>query len=920
MISIFDILLFAGLAALFALHRLHVIRRSKRENIDELQKIAVDMQRSVNEQQHRMETITAEALAVERNVSGIFKKIADTAELIHGMQANLETEKQQIQQLSDRSKKIIDIVPQALDLSHALQLQVTQSDENLAALNAIMGRVQADAENFDAREAQLTGKLERIERQVQSMLENGAQTVRSLAVDITSKAEGVFETYADKFETIAAQYLNKADQALESSYERVEEKMLLESGKVFIQLEKQVRDAAAEKQAYEQYLAAQKQQLLDMKSEAAAELEKAVLHKNDYVARQLAQLETDMQHALSEARENYGAEIASIKELASPVARMVDELAEETRAAHEEIVSNYQKLFDAAQNDNEEFMRANKSLREELAAVRAEFTAFKTGAMEQFGESARQAQNLWDEKLREYDASLSGHIQVLTRDLETVREEHEVQLDVIVQGIEARKEALMTQMEKRIADEEAAYAKKLETETLSFITAGAARFDKMFAELRESGNADIDAAFATYESLCAQARSRFEQYERALSEEWSEYDEKLGELEASFDRRMSESELAMQKNLDDQIRQFTDDVKRSTQKMRDYVENAQHQLEETVETMQQNFAHSEDSMGDKMESIQKMVRTLETKHAKQVALIEEDTNAIKELEKIRDSVMAGIDRAQQSFEEIQAKYNESEKLQRRVRDVAARTEQVAQTLAEVLTKETELGRILRDHEKMSRQVEKIDARSAKISEAIDLLQSKEEKISVIKAGLGEIQAVQKDVEKHRKDLERNQVQYQVVLDTMHSLEGSLAGLEKKSAHLNDEIKIWDGKINETNNTLSSITQKREEINAIAAKVEATQKNIPDIMRRLEEINNAQGRVAELETRLQTLNEQAESKLVLLSTITTPAARKKSARVDERTREIVRGLYEHKYPVESIARHVNLSVSEVQMVLENMMIE
>ncbi len=1081
MISIFDIILFLCFVTLFVLHRVHVTQRRNRDSISGVEKIAHEMQSTVEQKQRAIEALAIEANAVERNVAGIFKEIASTAELMQKMHGEMRAEKLRIEQLSKKNKQFLDVVPQARSMQENLQSIIAHADGVSAGMASKISQAQSVLEQCDVREVHLNEKLGRLEDQMHSVIESGKDTMRSLVGDIASQVDATMERTDYKFKTYEEQYIEKIRVTLEQCRTSFEEETEHASQSTLTQFQKYISGIEEHKKEYSAFVDSQKLTIATLKADTLSDLEGAISRKHDELANALSAFEQTLEGSMNTIRDKYDREILEVKQSVLPISIMVEKLENDTQrtctqiqeqyanlrastaqeleavssqqalltgevtkteeellalreniynafestsaeqqemwneklqsyeaqlkesitkheeqaevlnAAHEEVVRSMEQKYKNAQEEleaelhkaqegivalreraqqvlestseeqqavwneklqsyeaqleenitkheeqaeslnaaHEEIVRsmeqkyknAQEELEAELYKAQEDIVALRESAQQALQSTSEEQQAVWNEKLQSYEAQLEESITKHEEQAEALKAVHEKTLRDVSHACEEEKRVTLETMRTTITQGVDNSVEDVSSFATEYFNAKKDELEKTMQQLQEEHKESIHKVLHQYKTLCDDVQMQYEQRDEYIEQKHTQCLQKMDELESALQTRLESHAKIIEERADADVLRVVEHVNTSLDTVKKSVDSTQDTMQQKLSSMQEHFDSSEEAIEHKLQSIQRLVQVLQEKHKKQVALIDEDNESIKLLEKLHLDIEKDFAKTESAIVGLKTKYAASEKLEKKLSSITKQVDALHEVLASVKSKDLELRRIIKDHEKMSKQVDKIDVRSGKIHDTIELLQSKEEKVRRIKESLTEIQITQKDIEKHKRDLENDKAQYQIVLDSMNALERSIGTLEKKSNLLQNNMNNWEGQIHETGQALEAITQHKEEVQNIAARVDATKSNIPEIVRKLSEIKDEQGRVAELETRLQKLNEEAANKLTLLALVTTPPSRKgKTTKIDEKTKDIIIGLNENSFKPERIAKIVGISTNEVQMVLENMFIK
>ncbi len=921
MISIFDGILFLCLVTLFVLHRLHVIQRRNQDSISGVKKITNEVQNMVEQKQRVIEALAIEANAVERNVAGIFQEIAHRTDLIQKMHTEMRAEKLRIEQLSKKNKQFFDIVPEAHTVQENLERIITQADGVRTDVIAKISQAQTMLEQCDVRETHLHDRLGRLENQMHSVVESGKETMRNLIGDISCHADDVLEKTEHKFSEYENRYTEKIHDTLGEYKDLFEKETNHISKNTFEKFQEYIHEIDSHKKEYNVFIDSQKQMMATLKSETFSELEEAVSSKHHKLAQILSTFDEKLEYSLNTLQEKHNQEVAEIKQSSATITNMVQNLESETRNTCTEVQEQYNVLQVSTTEELTEISQHQKLVEAQLYKTQEEMISVRESVCRECDNSTKEYQKLWAKKIQDYEVQLEESIAKHKEQIATLCVSHEEILHDIMQEYEKEKNNAFQTINVHLTNHIDNSIEDAHTFIKEHFDIKKRELEETMQNMHTERKEQILQVLHEYKTFYDNAQMQYEQKNEYLEQKHVEYAQKIKELETTITAQLKNYTKIIEDRTEADVFRIVDDVNKSLEQVKSSIDNTEDTMQQKITSMQEHFNSSEEVIEHKLQSIQRLVSVLQEKHQKQVTLMDEDTESIKTLEKLHLDIDKNFVKSEAILVDLKAKYVESEKLEKKLHNISKDVDALNDVLGVVKNKDLELRRIIKDHEKMSKQVDKIDVRSGKIHETIELLQSKEEKIRRVKESLTEIQIMQKDIEKHKKGIENDKAQYQLVQDSINSLEHEVNSLEEKSNSLQDTMNNWKEQIDQTSETITTITKSQEEIQSIAAKVDATKKNIPEIVHKLSEIKDEQGRVAELETRLQKLNEEAANKLTLLSLVTTPSQRKgKTTKIDEKTKDIIVGLNENSFKPDRIAKIVGISTNEVQMVLENMFIK
>ena len=954
---IIDSLLFVGLIGLFLLHRAYVIRKRTTDGKNIAESTLKKLESYVETQERKIEKLGNEIRVTEKNAANILSRVQDTLEGLSKIKEKIDSDRADMEQINEKNKILLEVLPQAQDLKQQMQQLITQSQEQLSIMGERTSVMTSTLESLNTRERHVNDKFERLEGQIGSVIDSGKDTIQTLVVDLSTKVDDLIVRTNTRFKDAEEKSMEKYSSVLKEYSDGLEEKILLESQKLFSQMQSQAEVLNENRKDYKDFIDIQKQDLLSVKEEIFAEINGIIERKHDVISHKINAFEHDIEHKTNTIKAEYDEEIAKIRKSIIPIISHLDEIKTDTTEQHNAIRDQYEVLQQFAEDKNQSFKEVNERLQNQIRDIEEEVTEFKSNIEKEFDASSQEHINKWNSTIKKHEQSLVDSFSTLEEEMMTLKERHSKKILDMVQAIQKSLESKSAPyvQEAQIYMEE--YTKTHKEQFHQIINKMQVEYAKKIEGIKENYEelfVNIEEKYGTYDKHFEKMRNEYfdqlddfrhkiksteDVWEKQLSNLFMSIEERLRDHNESMNSEYARCEDTQKENMQNLELEFSafikdkkntlskdlqaiiETSKHSIDEIRDHIERMQEQSRQKITNVEEQFTLAEENITTKIESAQEFINKLVDKQKKQAEFIEQDKQSIQLLKKLQSDVSGELEKSESMLVELRSKNKDSEELIRKIDDITSQINTMKNLFDAVKEKESHLKDVIKAHENLSKQVRKIDVRTEKIDETIKYLHNQEEKISLIKQNLAEVQLTQKDIAKHKKELENSENRYNVALSTMDDIEKGMSQLEEKAKNMDSNMQEWTGRISNTENRLNSIEEQRKEIEDISAKVKATQKNIPNIINKLKEIEDTKGDIATLETRLLQIKESAEEKLTMLSLVTSPqqSRKNKNSVIDDKLKETIRGLYEFNFSPESIAKTLNISVSEVNLVLEKMLV-
>jgi chromosome segregation ATPase len=509
-----------------------------------------------------------------------------------------------------------------------------------------------------------------------------------------------------------------------------------------------------------------------------------------------------------------------------------------------------------------------------------------------FGEEMHGA---WNNTSGEYNS----HLQAIREELAEVDRELQRIKEKAFDNVSKKLEGFEDEFLVNLSDRSAAIDKKLESwqeELDGKLTSLASEAGKSRKALSDQLERGLEEAKSTAEndittkidllslSVLDTLRQSQRDIETNIHDLSADTKEKIASLESSA--------ADFHKNIQDWQSQYA----ASMRELDDSMENTRRRSRELAAENDEHIAAARTSMDD--------IRKELTAQAK----LFDRTNILKaELDRYIEDMSSNMERISQLKTELTRLENKFTELKRLEDDVNAKMIRILSETHRVDLMEGNFNRLLQTSQS-------VDERLAQVSNSDDILQT-------IQVQIRRLEDVIKDTEEKYQRVERKNKTIQETNDGIDRNFRILQENEQVVKRLDDTVALLKTDMDSIQSSVEALSSENEKARDAAAKLSTLDDSVKWLEKRIAEMNVAREGLARLATELQSLEKKAQDQLKLIQNVLAREEGKSAGKASDqgapppRDRENIIKLKRQGWSVGEIARTMNISISEVELVLE-----
>lgn len=792
--------------------------------------------------------------------------------------------------------------------------------EQEMAVSRIEEKARAADNLIDARAEELKAELHRLEtdlentaRSVESKYASGLKALdASIAEKIRATASSADSSLASVLERIDA-YRFDADQKLAglegfiSDARRLDEQLRKALAETENRVNASFGDYEAEQQKKQEQFAEKIAQsatalsermqalengLAELKSRAYENVSSKLKVFEDEFFADLAQRSDAITSALDGWTENVNNRLETLSADSESVRKQLeDTYSADLKARLAEIGEQYRLHTEKLEGNIaavESHLRAKitESDRSILAFVeqfRADFDEAKKSA-EQYAKNELQSHHIGlQEMLRNQERELDDRM----REYSTVVENAKLDAETVLTGLKGD----FTAWQARNAQQFSAAEQLLEDKIASLGSSA----DSSIAELEEGYK-------STYRSFIAKTEGEQESVRQALIQISSGIEKTRGELDAKiqasltqFQKSYEEMSLATGKSIKDASREADETVRSIKASVQDIRES----LDQTRLKLMQKLEAETGTLAQTVEEIDK----------KQKAFVAQ-TRVFDRAEELRGALETGIENLKGELSRLDVYRDTMTGLEQQYQKVRKMEEESSQKITRFLTEKKRIDILENDFAKLLSLSDSIDKKLAEFTGTNDDLQQFQIQIRRFEESIGEVNGRYERLEKKAVVLDQTVNGIDKAFENLKDLELGLQSYREKMASIPQEL-------SDIRTHLSELLEHRDKTSFMTEKLATLDEILGDVEKRTEKMQTAREWLARTETRLEEISRQSQDQLKLLGDLLkddAPAKKAKGA-PSPGIRENVVKLAHQGWKVDEIARALQLSRGEVELILE-----
>ena len=604
---------------------------------------------------------------------------------------------------------------------------------------------------------------------------------------------------------------------------------------------------------------------------------------------------------LEEYKAAQAEQFKQLESLANDAARLDTEL----RRSMQDVITRINSDFSLFQNESRqsreavetEFNSMVTGLRTQLDAVDQELTAIKSQAQQNVSEKLKLFED-------DFYADLEKRNTAIEKELSLWQEQFNSRIaDIAREGEEERR-----QMELRFSGEQ----RKGIAEQGEKILGELERLKAQTGALEEGIRQQMLAA----DEACLSFR---EQLARDLDEARSTAEAGINSRIGQYNLTMSETLRQHQRELEEQLR----DIRTRVDGWNVQTEEAAEASRRNIQDWQNQYNVQMRDMDASLEEIRRRSRDLSAENDERITQFRND------LDLIRKELSAQAKLFDQSS---QLKHE----LERKIEDINADIDRLDQRKNEIVQMENQFLQIKRLEDdvnaKMTRflsEKRRIEVMENDFKRLLETSQAVEEKLVHVSASDDTLQAVQVQIRRLDDSLKETEEKYQriekknqILDETNDGISRNFKALQESEAAVkkaNDDIVYIFSELKNIHESIGTLTAESEKAQDVAGKLVVLEEVLPQLEKRITDMQVARQWLARTETELQNLDKDAQTQLRLIRSLLDRESKKSSGSGKSsppvRDRENIIKLRRRGWTVEDIAKTYDISIGEVELILE-----
>ena len=639
----------------------------------------------------------------------------------------------------------------------------------------------------------------------------------------------------------------------------------------------------------------------------------------------LAQQEKDKLWAtftqgLSDSKETFDGQLEQLKQDQKEQQARIDE----THVQQTKVLGQLQGF---EQNANERMNSLDKNLAERAAELRKEIEASITelrgntdyqlaqveqsvqdqAMLHQQGllEREQESNDLLKEYQKDFDSKLEQQYKVLEQWSESFAESFEEQKEALSKSLIEFSKDLKEKQEKNLTSQlgqwhDAFLAEQNGKEEEAAQEAQRKR-NEFWQEQQLSSQEELLRQRKEFENLHKQLQSKMErerehvlkelQYLQSLSEQ---QEASIENLSQNLTRNVEQRSELLKQEMEENYRQFYEDILSNTREL--------HQLNsDERKALRDDLAHMKKNIDD----LNKTIHISENNLANVRKALPDSLKLQESLEGLAEKEYL-LRELEQEISQLQSTLNENSQI----------GQKTSEQLATLLARRNELS-------EMEQQMEQVLELSGSLYQQRESLEQQQHKISSYQSHLDKLESLYNESNDLLELFDQRKEQLLEAASLLHSYNDNLSGLEQKIEVMQEQLKPLELGFGKAKELEQELEQQQQQLHSTQDELQEMQQAITELHADSQGIDKMREWIAKTETRMLELSEDIQSNLRTVETIVRknrPNERgslgaNSGSKMDNDVRNTVVQLHSKKWSSNEIARATQLSVGEVELILE-----
>lgn len=836
-----------------------------------------------------------------------------------------EKEKSAYEKYSSAAKTHIDTFKTNVEEKiHTMQDTIKQnvSDLKTQLVNATKDAKTAIAElKASCQEAVLEAKESSKEvnthkNEVEAAIVKFEKEASSKIAEVNKRLEEAVKNATAVYDAKQAESLIQLDKSLESYKKDMGYRMqrLETSGADIDQLEKVLRKSMAETQNHV---------MADFKT-----FTDATKVQSENLAGQIAELEAHM----SELRD------AAISTLSNRLVDFENEITDDLKERGEKIddkLASWKQSFD-----------------EKISMFTSDYETDRINIEEKYNESLKEKIDVLENEVHSKIDKLQSEISNSDNSIESQIEEMQTAVRDFVDTYSSELKTAVETSEETLKHETEKHAMKIKEDLISQQNELVDELDSFKGELSDKQKAAVDSI----ENAISDFNSYKEQINSSFAEAKANYDEALENLKTIADDKA----LEVKAEIDELVEQYRKDTKNRQEQIFDAVESLEDKskasvaeykekseevvaqlesmyakmLEETEERIKGQSSSAENKIAALENEIEKISNSSQLKHSDMIIKMQNQENELRnslnnlnnEIKAVADAISV-YEKAEsmkreldgemsvlsESFERIEGFKVAASAFTDQFNALCSMNDEAEERLEKFNTARKQIDNLEKDFNRIIVMSGSMDDKIREMQATTDNFQAMEIKVRDFQESVAGLTLTFERLDKKQDVIDR------VATDVDKSFE-QLKDLEKKITNCTRQVNSLPEEIKDVQKNVDVLLKNTRHLDAAVDKLDSLSGMIEEAEERIEKVQNDREGIASAEERITKLSNEVDKKMSVLKAVTEADVKKNGTRSASRgpgprKRENIRVLKQQGWTNEEIAKSLNLTLSEVELVLE-----
>ncbi|UTC65009.1 hypothetical protein E4O00_02055 [Treponema sp. OMZ 788] len=792
---------------------------------------------------------------------------------------------------------------QANDYLAQMQSEFSQAEQNISSrLNSISEKLKETEDSVSMRSDALSSDLSQTEATMRSQF----NTLAANFQDNINSLSKVTDKKLNEFRIETEERFTKFEKAIENVdnlKEEIEKSQVLIKNEMTAEFSSYVNSAKQSQQNFFNEFTNNSEKIRERMKAIDAGIDDLKAKAYTNVSEKLKMFEDDFFADLAKRSDAINLSFDQWKE---DVSANMTLLASENESARKDLEEKYKadlrvRLGQAAEEYKALFSKLDEKVKNVEAGLDSRISAMD-GSVEESIESFRENVNQIKAKAaQQLEIELSAykeHIQTLmtdqSKELENTSKLLQEKLVSIKQESEDKFETIKKDFEtwKSRTDQQFTDARTFFDEKIT-----------NFGHLTENAIKNLDTKYnAQYKDFIAKSGDAFNGIQTKLNA----VDTKVASANKSIDEHVSEITTRFNTDaeklnqvINKKIKDASSEAEKSVQGINDMILEVRNRLDETQDKVREKIQSDSDRLNSVLEEIDKKQNDFITQ-----------TKVFEKADELKGALEKDIASLKNEVTKFEIYQSKMEDLSIQYEKVTHLEEEAKQKVNRFMTERKNIELLEGEFIKLNALSDSMDKKIVELTAVNDDLQQYQVQIRKLEESIGDVNTRYERLEK--KDAVLNQT-----LASIDSAFENLKELELDIKKFKAEVSIIPPDIERIKTTLETLLSNQDRAELVCEKIENVDSALSDLDAKMDNLKQARSWLAATETRLKEISDESEAQLKLMSDLFKgeKPERNESGSPSASTKENVLKLSRQGWKSNEIAKALNLSIGEVDLILE-----